>query len=114
MTSTPKEPTAVTGPGRSLISRLRHVFGDIAALVYLGLVAALVIWAYTASTGENEDASFAGVIPLLATAPVSFVLIVLPEFPGAFELALAVGALANAAVIGWCSRRLRQGGGEPR
>ncbi|MBT3152654.1 hypothetical protein HTV45_17535 [Streptomyces sp. CHD11] len=113
MTSTHKEPTAVTGPGRSLTSRLRHVFGDIAALVYLGLIVALVIWAYTASTG-TEDASFAGVIPLLATAPASLVLLVLPEFPGMFELALVVGALVNAAGIGWCSRRLRQGGGAAR
>ncbi|WP_149548045.1 SCO4225 family membrane protein [Streptomyces marokkonensis] len=101
----------MTGPGRSFPRRLRHLLGDVAALVYLGLCAALLIWAFAVSAGDNEDASFAGVIPLLATAPASFVLIALPDSPVMFVLAVAVGALVNATVIGWCSRALRRGGG---
>lgn len=104
----------MTGPARSLPRRLRHVLGDIAALVYLGLCAALLTWAFAVSAGETEDASFAGVIPLLATAPVSFVLTVLPDSPVMFVLAVVVGALVNATVIGWCSRALRRGVGASR
>ncbi|MEV5932254.1 SCO4225 family membrane protein [Streptomyces sp. NPDC093250] len=99
----------MTRPGRSLPRRLRHALCDIAALVYLGLCAALLIWALAVSAGETEDASLAGVIPLLATAPVSFVLILLPDSPVMFVLAVVVGALVNATVIGWCSRALRRG-----
>ncbi|GGV19561.1 SCO4225 family membrane protein [Streptomyces griseoflavus] len=110
MTSTAEETTAVTGPGRTLPARLRHALTDVAALLYLGLCAALTVWAYVVSAGENEDASLAGVIPLLATAPFSVVLGVLPEHPAMFVLAVAFGALVNAVVIGTCSRALRRGG----
>ncbi|MEY7978676.1 SCO4225 family membrane protein [Streptomyces pilosus] len=110
MTSTAEETTAVTGPVRSLPRRLRHALTDVAALAYLGLCAVLTVWAFTASTG-NEDASFAGVIPWLATAPASLVLFVLPDRPAMFLVAIVVGALANALVIGACARVLRRGGG---
>ncbi|MFE9926397.1 SCO4225 family membrane protein [Streptomyces sp. NPDC005774] len=102
-------------PGRpvgSLFHWLRRVFfGDVLALVYLGLCAALLVWAITvAVVGAGEDASFAGVIPLLATAPVSLVLFGLPGGAMTFIGAVAGGALVNAAVICWCARTLRRGG----
>lgn len=110
MTNNPQKPTAVSEPGRSFGRRVRYVLGDIAALAYLGLIAALVIWVLVDSTGAHEDASFAGVIPLLATFPGSFLVLYLPEHPAMFFVAIAFGALVNAAIIGWCSRRLRGGG----
>ncbi len=110
MPSTPEDPTTASAPDRSFGSRLRYVLGDVAALVYLAFIAALVIWVYVDSAGEHEDASFAGVIPLLATAPASVLVLLPPEFPGMFVVAVTVGALVNAVVIGWCSRRLRRGG----
>ncbi|MFE9970893.1 SCO4225 family membrane protein [Streptomyces hirsutus] len=99
-------------PGRSLFRWLRRVFfGDVFALGYLGLCAALLVWAITvAVVGAGEDASFAGVIPLLATAPVSLVLFGLPGGAVTFIGAVVGGALLNAAVIGWCARTLRRGG----
>ncbi|NUV54035.1 hypothetical protein G6W51_14180 [Streptomyces coelicolor] len=85
---------------------LRRLYGDTFALAYLGICAALTVWAFAASAGENEDASLAGVIPVLATAPVSIAALALPGGPPAFVLAVAAGALVNAALIAWCSRRL--------
>ncbi|MFE7810442.1 SCO4225 family membrane protein [Streptomyces sp. NPDC057433] len=98
-------------PARSLSRRLRHLFGDVFALVYLGVCAALLVWALVVTAaGDGSDASFAGVIPLLATAPVSIVLLLLPGGPMTVIAAVVGGALANAAVIGWCARTLRRGG----
>ncbi|MCX2922339.1 SCO4225 family membrane protein [Streptomyces sp. NEAU-W12] len=98
-------------PARSLSRRLRHLFGDVFTLVYLGVCAALLVWALVVTVaGDGPDASFAGVIPLLATAPVSIVLLLLPGGPMTVIAAIVGGALANAAVIGWCARTLRRGG----
>ncbi|MDT6986516.1 SCO4225 family membrane protein [Streptomyces lusitanus] len=94
-------------PDRTLPARLRHLYGDAFALAYLGACAALTVWALAASTAENEDAFLAGVIPVLATAPVSVVALALPGGVPSFVLAVASGALVNAAIIGWCGRRLR-------
>ncbi len=109
--SASEEPTAMTGrTDRTLLGRLRHLYGDVFALLYLAVCAGLTVWAFAVSAGENEDASFAGVIPVLATAPASLVLLALPGGGiASFLLAVVVGALVNAAVIGWCSRRLRRG-----
>ncbi|TWD16161.1 hypothetical protein FB570_11239 [Streptomyces sp. T12] len=108
--SASEEPTAMTGrTDRTLLGRLRHLYGDVFALLYLAVCAGLTVWAFAVSAGENEDASLAGVIPLLATAPASLFLVSLPGGIGVFLLAVVIGALANAAVIGWCSRRLRRG-----
>lgn len=100
-------------PGRSLSRWLRRVFfGDVLALVYLGLCAALLVWAIGVPVVEaGEDASFAGVIPLLATAPVSLVFLGLPGGVVTFIGAVVGSALLNAAVISWCARTLRRGGG---
>ncbi|WP_435834156.1 SCO4225 family membrane protein [Streptomyces albogriseolus] len=107
--SASEEPTMTGRSDRTLLARLRHLYGGVFALVYLGVCAALTVWAFVASAGENEDASFAGVIPVLATAPGSLVGLALPGGLPTFVFAVVMGALVNAAVIGWCSRRLRGG-----
>jgi hypothetical protein len=91
-----------------VIHRLRTTLREVAALVYLALCAALLVWALVASVGSDE--SMAAVIPLLATAPVSLVVLALPDGAAMLVLAVAVGALANATLIGWCARALRRGG----
>ncbi|MFF3392720.1 SCO4225 family membrane protein [Streptomyces sp. NPDC002669] len=101
----------MTGSGRSLLHRLRHVLGDVVALVYLAICAVLTVWAVVVSVYDSSGESMAGVIPLLATAPVSLVLLVLPDHAAMLVLAIALGAVVNAAVIGWCSRALRRGPG---
>ncbi|MER6833793.1 hypothetical protein ABT320_07310 [Streptomyces cellulosae] len=93
-------------PGRPLLNRL---YGDAFALTYLAVCAALTVWALAAGTAEHEDASLAGVIPVLATAPVSIAALALPGGAPTFVLAAMLGALVNAAAITWCSRRLRGG-----
>lgn len=99
----------MTASGRSFPHRLRHALGDIAARVYLALCAALLIWALAVTTGDSSDESMAGVIPLLATAPASLVLLVLPDHAAMLVAAVVLGAIVNAAVIGWCARALRRG-----
>ncbi|MFI7083096.1 SCO4225 family membrane protein [Streptomyces anulatus] len=87
---------------------LDHV--GVPALVYLGVCAGLLVWALVVTAGETTDASMAGVIPFLATAPTSLVFLMLPANGFAFFTAIAVGAAINAAIIGWCTRTLRRGG----
>ncbi|WTU10080.1 hypothetical protein OG787_22695 [Streptomyces sp. NBC_00075] len=103
--------------GRSLPStfprRVRHALGDLAALVYLGICAVLLVWALVVTINDSTDESMALVIPMLATAPASFVLFFLPDGPAMVVLAIGVGALVNATVIGWCARVLRRGPGKP-
>ncbi|MFJ6085691.1 SCO4225 family membrane protein [Streptomyces sp. NPDC092369] len=99
-----------TGTGRSgLARRLRHYLTDVVALGYLVVCAGLLVWAFVVSVNDSSDESMAGVIPLLATAPVSFVLLVLPDGAAMIVVAVALGALVNAVIIGWCSRALRRG-----
>ncbi|MFD9434821.1 SCO4225 family membrane protein [Streptomyces sp. NPDC060002] len=106
-----------TGSGRTFPRRLRHrlrrglghALGDVFARVYLALCAVLLVWATVVTVGDSSDESMAGVIPLLATAPASFVLIVLPDGVTMFVVAVVFGALVNATVIGWCARALRRG-----
>jgi hypothetical protein len=95
--------------GRSFPHRLRHALGEIAALVYLAICAVLLGWALVVTVGDSSGESMAGVIPLLATAPASLVLLVLPDGAAMLVVAVVLGALVNAAVIGWCSRALRRG-----
>ncbi|WP_432011367.1 SCO4225 family membrane protein [Streptomyces cucumeris] len=95
--------------GRSFAGSLRHALTDIAARVYLVACAALLVWALVDTYRDSSGESMAGVIPLLATAPVSFVVAVLPEHETMFVAAVTLGALVNATVIGWCSRALRHG-----
>jgi hypothetical protein len=110
MTAMTEESTPVTGTdsGLSLPSRLRRALGHPAALVYLALCAALLVWAVVVSTGDNSDESMAGVIPLLATAPASLVLLALPDHAAMLVVSVILGALLNAAIIGWCAQALRR------
>ncbi|MDX3862766.1 SCO4225 family membrane protein [Streptomyces europaeiscabiei] len=97
-----------TDSGRSVTRRLRDHVG-VVGLAYLGVCAVLLVWAVVVTAGESTDASMAGVIPLLATAPVSLVLLVLPDNIVMAIVAVALGAAVNAAIIGWCTRALRRG-----
>lgn len=98
----------MTGPGRLLPHRLRHALGDTAARLYLAVCAAALVWALVVTATDSSDESMAGVIPLLATAPVSLVLLALPDHPATLVVAVVLGALVNAMVIGWCARALRR------
>ncbi|MBV1942608.1 hypothetical protein KUF83_39665 [Streptomyces sp. BV286] len=98
-----------TDSGRPLPRRLLDHVG-VAALVYLGVCASLLVWALVVSARETTDASMAGVIPFLATAPASFAFLMLPANSVVFFTAIAVGAAVNAAIISWCTRALRRGG----
>ncbi|MFG2313157.1 SCO4225 family membrane protein [Streptomyces sp. NPDC048566] len=90
--------------------RLGHALGDVFARVYLVACAVLLVWALWVSAVDSSDESMAGVIPLLATAPSSFIPIaLLPDSAAVFAVAVVFGALVNAAVIGWCARALRRG-----
>ncbi|MER5429821.1 hypothetical protein [Streptomyces sp. NPDC002588] len=92
----------MTGP-----ARLRHALTDVFALAYLAVCAALLIWALVVTATDDSGESMAGVIPLLATAPASLILLFLPDHVTMTVAAIAFGALCNAAVIGWCARMLR-------
>ncbi|MCX5559247.1 SCO4225 family membrane protein [Streptomyces sp. NBC_00038] len=98
-----------TDSGRTIPRRLRHALGEVAALVYLAACAALLVWALVVNARDSSDESMAGIVPLLATAPGSFVLFVLPDGAAMGILAVVIGALVNATVIGWCARALRRG-----
>lgn len=91
--------------------RLRHALTDVVALVYLAVCAVLLVWALVVTAADSSDESMAGVIPLLATAPAGFVFLALPDGAAMFVVAVVLGALVNATVIGWCARSLRRGGG---
>ncbi|ROQ67487.1 hypothetical protein EDD93_1924 [Streptomyces sp. 840.1] len=98
-----------TDTGRSVPRRLRDRVG-VVGLVYLGLCAVLLVWALVVTAMDSSDESMAGVIPVLASAPASLVFLVLPDNNAMFITAIALGAAANAAIIGWCTRALRRGG----
>ncbi|MEV0776369.1 SCO4225 family membrane protein [Streptomyces sp. NPDC050433] len=102
--TTTKECTAVIA---SVSHRLRHALSDIFARVYLGICAVLLVGAYVVTATDSSDESMAGVIPALATAPASLVMLVLPDHRATIVVGVAFGALVNATVIGLCSRALR-------
>ncbi|MET4924620.1 hypothetical protein P3L51_20060 [Streptomyces sp. PSRA5] len=93
----------------SVSHRLRHALGDLFALVYLAVCAVLLVWAFVVSAADSTDESMAGVIPILATAPASLVLFALPDNTAMIVVAVVLGALVNATVIGLCARALRRG-----
>ncbi|GAA2097347.1 hypothetical protein GCM10009801_67610 [Streptomyces albiaxialis] len=101
---------------RPLPHVVRHALTSVFALAYLALCAGLLVWAMVVTSLDNPDASMAGVVPLFATAPVSLVLLVLPDHASMFFVAVGLGALVNALVIGWCARALgrARGGTGPR
>lgn len=105
-TPTTKERPAVS---TSLAHRLRHALSDFFALGYLAVCAGLMIWALLVTVTDDSGESMAGVIPALATAPFSLVMLVLPDSTLAIVASVVFGALVNATVIGLCARALRRG-----
>ncbi|MDH2408541.1 SCO4225 family membrane protein [Streptomyces chitinivorans] len=88
------------------------VAGTWAARAYLALCGALLVWVLAdAFLVRHEDASMAGVVPLLATAPLSVLLLLAPwEGIPAYVSVVVVSALANAALVNWCARVLGRDG----
>ncbi|MER6953720.1 MULTISPECIES: SCO4225 family membrane protein [unclassified Streptomyces] len=91
------------------MTRLRHVLGSVFALGYLAICAVLLGWAFVVSVVDDSGESMAGVVPLLATAPASLLLLPFGDHYAMFVVTVVVGALVNATVIGWCARALRRG-----
>lgn len=79
--TTEESTTVPASSDRSPARRPRLAAGDVIALVYLVICAALLVWAFVVSAGDDSGESMAGVIPLLATAPASLVLLMLPGAP---------------------------------
>ncbi|MET7567770.1 hypothetical protein ABZT04_04610 [Streptomyces sp. NPDC005492] len=98
-----------TDPGRPPLHRLGRTLRNPFALAYLLICAALLIWALAVTLTDDSGESMAGVIPVLATAPGSLVFLVLPDNAAVLVVAIAIGALVNASVIGWCARALSRG-----
>ncbi|MFG2370572.1 SCO4225 family membrane protein [Streptomyces sp. NPDC048504] len=96
---------AANSPLHRLGQNLRNPF----ALAYLGVCVAIVIWTVVVTVMDDSGESMAGVVPILATAPASLVVLVLPGGKAMFIVAVVIGALVNASVIGWCARALRGG-----
>ncbi|MEV1077107.1 hypothetical protein AB0I98_02440 [Streptomyces sp. NPDC050211] len=100
----------MTASGRSLPRILRLALSDIVARVYLAICSLLLVGALAVTVADSSDESMAGVIPLLATAPVSLLLLALPDNGAMLVVAVVIGALVNATIIGCCARALRGGG----
>ncbi|MFI5883441.1 SCO4225 family membrane protein [Streptomyces sp. NPDC051554] len=96
---------AVRSPLHRLGQNLRNPF----ALAYLGVCLAIVIWTVVVTVMDDSGESMAGVVPILATTPGSLVFLVLPGGKAMFFVAVVIGALVNASVIGWCARALKRG-----
>ncbi|GHE83807.1 MULTISPECIES: SCO4225 family membrane protein [Streptomyces] len=96
-------------PAPPLLRRLRRVLGHGLSLAYLAGCAAVTVWALVDAATDDSGESLALIFPVLATAPVGLILLVTPDGLPAFLLAVVLGALVNAAVIGWCARALRRG-----
>lgn len=108
MTTTHRETTTVTDTGSShqALRVLRRTLGSVFARVYLVAVVLMCVWAVVVTLGDNPDASFAGVVPVVATLPVSLLVVLPPDHWSMLFLPIALGALVNAVVIGWCARAL--------
>ncbi|MFJ6432779.1 SCO4225 family membrane protein [Streptomyces sp. NPDC091416] len=101
----------------------RLTFGNVASLVYLGVVAATAVFvAVDTLFVAHEDASFAGVWLFFLAAPTVFVFFVGSAMLGAetaaptwlFCLALVVSVLVQSLALGWFVRLLRGGRGRAR
>lgn len=92
---------------------LTAVAGTWTARAYLVLCGALLVWVLAdAALVTHEDASFTGIFPLLATAPLSLLFLLLAPGEGllVYLLVVVVCAVANAALINWCVRAAGRGG----
>lgn len=105
-------PSTDAHAGRSPLHRLGQYLRNPFALAYLGICAAVVVWTVVVTVMDDSGESMAGIVPVLATAPASLVLLVLPDGRAMFVVAVVLGALVNASVIGWCARAL-SGGNRP-
>ncbi|WP_329255124.1 hypothetical protein OG223_29745 [Streptomyces sp. NBC_01478] len=94
---------------RSPLHRLGQNLRNPFALGYLAVCVAIVVWTVVVTVMDDSGESMAGVVPVLATAPASLVLLVLPDGRAMFVVAVVLGALVNASVIGWCARALSRG-----
>ncbi|MGP4047929.1 SCO4225 family membrane protein [Streptomyces sp. 2A115] len=82
-------------------------FGTWPSRLYLAVCAALIVWLAVVSSQPHDDASFAAVIPILATAPTSLLVLAVPDGATAGLYAvLAVSAVVNAWVIDLVWQRL--------
>ncbi|MET9532260.1 MULTISPECIES: SCO4225 family membrane protein [unclassified Streptomyces] len=93
--------------GKSPAQRIgRTVAGDWVSRGYLMVIAALLVWVWVDTTlVSHPDASFAGVYPILLTAPGSLLLL-LPGIEGPLGwVVLVAAALVNSTVISLIVRR---------
>ncbi|MFR9673020.1 SCO4225 family membrane protein [Streptomyces sp. TR06-5] len=83
--------------------------GNRASRLYLLVVLTLLIWAAVdASLVHQQDASFAAIFPVLATAPLGFAVALLPDSsPLGSCMVVACAALVNAWLIGLVAQRRR-------
>ena len=98
--------TPHTSPGRRALGLMA---GNRISQVYLLVVLALLVWTAVDSTlVQQQDASFAGVFPMLATLPWGLAVALLPDGStlGFFAVVIA-GALINATLIGLIVRHAR-------
>lgn len=98
-----------THSDRSPLHRLGQNLRNPFALGYLLICAALLVWAVVVTVVDDSGESMAGVIPMLATAPTSLVFLALPDGAAMLVVSMVIGALVNAAIIGWCARALARG-----
>lgn len=112
MSTAHEEPAAAMTPpptARSALHAVRRALTSVFALLYLAVCAGLLVWAVVVSSLDDPDASLAGVVPILATAPVSLIVLCLPDHASMLYLAVGLGAVADALFIGGCARVLRRG-----
>ncbi|MFI5798038.1 SCO4225 family membrane protein [Streptomyces sp. NPDC051677] len=104
----------------NLARRLRPLYAPATdnwlSRAYLALVGAAVAFVvFDTVFVSHPDASMAGVVPWLLTAPLSLLLTLLPDavldgagsFLVLYVVGIAVSAFVNAAVLGACLHRLR-------
>lgn len=96
-------------PARPVLRAVRGAYGSVLARIYLAACLILLVWSVVVSSGDQPDASMAAVWPMMATAPVSLVVLVLPDHVSMLFVAVVLGALVNAGIIGLCARALRRG-----
>ncbi|MEU5592964.1 hypothetical protein [Streptomyces sp. NPDC020298] len=90
---------------RSFTATVRHCLFNPAAVGYLTVVAAVLIWVGADTLFvEHQDASLAGVRAFVVTAPTSWLFLFLPG--PLLWTGVVVGALVQAAVLGALYRRL--------
>lgn len=112
-TTTTTAPPTRTNAHARLRTLLAPAVDNWPARAYLALVAASLAFFLTAAY-VLPDPGFAGIWPLMATAPAGFLAFLLPtSSPLAFAAATALCGLANAVLLGHLAHRLRAGEAHP-